>query len=90
MGKVINWELCKRFKFDITTEWHIHKPESVREKETHEILWDFERQTDQPITARRQDRVIIMGKNRTCRTVNFAVRAGHRLRIKETEKKDKS
>ena len=24
----------------------MHKPESVQEKETHKILWDFEKQTD--------------------------------------------
>ena len=39
--KVIHWELCKKFKFDFTTEWYKHKAESVLEKEMH-ILWDFE------------------------------------------------
>ena len=29
VGRVINWELCKRLKFDHTTKWYIHKPESV-------------------------------------------------------------
>ena len=27
-------ELCKKFKFDITTKWYIHKPESVLENTT--------------------------------------------------------
>ena len=33
----------------------MHKPESVLENETHEILWDFEIQTDHLISARRTD-----------------------------------
>ena len=29
----------------------MHKQEFVQEKETHKILWDFEKQTDHPIPA---------------------------------------
>ena len=29
----------------------MHKPESVLENETHKILWDFQIQTDHPISA---------------------------------------
>ena len=29
VGKVIHWELCKKFKFEHTTEWYIHKPEPI-------------------------------------------------------------
>ena len=25
VGKVINWELCKKLKFDHTTKWDMHK-----------------------------------------------------------------
>ena len=39
---VINWELCKRLKFDHTTKCYIHKQVSVRKNETHKILWDFD------------------------------------------------
>ena len=46
VGKVIHLELCKKLKFDHTTKWYMHKPESVQDNETHEILWDFEIQTD--------------------------------------------
>ena len=31
-GKVIHWELCKKFKFDQTDKWYIHNPISVLEK----------------------------------------------------------
>ena len=38
VGKVIHWELCKKFKFDHTNKWYIHKPESVQENETQNFL----------------------------------------------------
>ena len=47
-GKVIHWELCKKFKFD-------HKFESVPENETHILLWDFEIQTDHLTSVKRPD-----------------------------------
>ena len=31
-GKVINWKLCKRLKFDRADKWYVHKPESGRLK----------------------------------------------------------
>ena len=58
MGKVIHWELCKKFKLDQTNEWYMHKPESVQENETHKLLWNFEIQTDHSISARRPDVMI--------------------------------
>ena len=42
VGNVIYWELSKKMKFDHSTKWYMHKPESVLENETHQILWDFE------------------------------------------------
>ena len=29
VGKVNHWELYKKLKFDHTTRWYMHKPESV-------------------------------------------------------------
>ena len=46
MGKVIDWELCKKLKFDHINKWYMYKPESIRENEKHEILLDFEMKTD--------------------------------------------
>ena len=40
----------------------MHKPESVREKEAHKILWDFEIETDLLIPARRPDLQLINKK----------------------------
>ena len=58
MGKVI-WKSCKKLKFDDTTQWYKHKPESVLENETYKILWDFEIQKDCLIPAWRPDPVTI-------------------------------
>ena len=53
VGKVIHWELSKKLKFDYTTKWYKHKPESIVEYEMHKILWDFEIQMDHQIPATR-------------------------------------
>ena len=55
-------------------------------KMRHKLLWGFEIQTDHPISARRPDLIMINKKKRTCRIVYFAV---HRVKLKESEKKDK-
>ena len=64
MGKVIHWELSKKFKSDHTNKWYMHNPESVLENEAHKLPWDFEIQTDHLILARRPDLVIINEKER--------------------------
>ena len=38
VGKVIHWELCKKFKFDRTKKWDMYNPESVLENETNKLL----------------------------------------------------
>ena len=43
-------------------KWFMYKPESVLMNETHEILWDFEIQTDHLILARRPDLALINNK----------------------------
>ena len=74
----------------------MRKPHSVMENETQKVLKDFMIQTDQLIQARRPGLVIINKKKRrkkkkkkTCRLVDFAVPADHRVKIKESEKRDK-
>ena len=57
--KVINWELCKKSKFDNTTKWYKHNSHSVQENEMHKILWDFEIQTHHINPSRRSDLVLI-------------------------------
>ena len=55
----------------------------------HKILWDFEIQTDHPISSRRKDRVLINKKKRTCQLMGFAIPTEHEVKIKENEKTDK-
>ena len=90
VGKVIHWKMCKKFKFDHTNKWYMHNPAPVLENATHKLLWDFNILTDHLIPARRPDLIIInKKKKRTCKIVDFAVSADHRIKLKECEKKDK-
>ena len=65
------------------------QPSTVLENDSHKLLWDFNIQTDHLIPARRPDLIIINKKKRTCKIVDFAVPADHRIKQKECEKKDK-
>ena len=67
----------------------MHNPAPVLENDTQKLLWDFDIQTDHLISARRPDLIIINKKKRTCKIVDFAVPADHRIKLKECEKKDK-
>ena len=69
----------------------MHNPAPVLENDTHKLLWDFDIHTDHLIPARRPDLIIINKKKKkgTCKIVNFAVSADHRIKLKECEKKDK-
>ena len=86
MGKVIYWKLCKKFKFNHANKWYMHKLEPVLENETHKLLWDFEIQTDYLISASRPYN---QQKKRACQIAVFAVSADHRIKLKESEKKEK-
>ena len=81
--------MCKKFKFDHTNKWYIHNPAPVLENVTHKLLWDFNKQTDHLIPARRPDLIITNKKKRICKIINFAVSANHIINLKECEKKDK-
>ena len=89
VGNVIHWVLCKKLKFDHSNKGYMHNSEYVLENETHKLPWDFEIQTDHRISARRPDLIIINEKERTCRIVDFAIPADHRVKLKESEKRDK-
>ena len=89
VGKVIHWEMCKKFKFDHTNKSYMHNPALVLENDTHKLLWDFNIQTDNLILARRSDLIIINKKKRICKIVDFAVPADHRINLKECAKKYK-
>ena len=81
--------MCKKFRFDDTNQWYRHNLASVLENDAHQLLWDFDIQTDHLISTRRPDRIIINQKKRICKIGDFAVQADQRIKRKECEKKDK-
>ena len=95
-GGVIYMELFKKFRFDHTNKWYRHNQQSVLENETHKILSDFDIQTDNLMSAKWPDLVIVKKKKTTastkkkkkCRIVNFDVLADHRIKLKENKKRD--
>ena len=46
VGKVIHWELFKKFKFDHTNKLYKYNPVSVIENDTNKLLWGVDIQTD--------------------------------------------
>ena len=86
LEKVIFYELCKKLKFDHSTEWYMYKLESVLENETYKVLCDFERQTDHLIPTKRPDLMIISKKQKPCSKVDFAVSENNIVKIKENKK----
>ena len=64
VGMVIHSEMCKKFKFDHTNKWFMHNPAPVLVNYSQKLLWDFNIQTDQLISARRPDLIVINNKKR--------------------------
>ena len=64
LGKVIHWEMCKKFKFDHANKWHMHNPAPFLEIDAGKLLSDFDIQTDHLISARRPDLIIINNKKK--------------------------
>ena len=87
-GKVIHWELYKKFQFDHTNKWYMHNRTSVMENDTHNLLCDFDIQMDHLISSRRPD-LIIIHKRRGHAIVDFPVPADHRIKFLKSEKKNK-
>ena len=81
--------MCRKFQFDHTNKWYMHNPAPVLENDSHKLLWDLNIQTDHLIPARRPDLIIIDKKKSISKIVDFAVPADHRIKLKESEKKDK-
>ena len=65
------------------------QPRICPEELNTQRLWDSEIQTDHQIWTRQENLIIINKKERTFRIMNFAVPADHRIKLKESEKKDK-
>ena len=89
VGKVIHRELSKKFQFNHTNKWYMHNSEPVLENVIQKVFRDFEIQTDHLISARWSDLLIVNRKKKTCQIVDFAIPADHRIKLKESEKRDK-
>ena len=89
MGKGIHWEWRKRLKFGHAVKWHIHKPKSVQENESHKILWNFKIQINHPIPVRKSDLVLKNKKKIASHLVDFDVPVEHKGTVKECETQDK-
>ena len=90
VGKVIHWDMCKKFKFDHTNKWYMHNPAPVQENNTDKLLWDFDIHRSPNFDQKtRPNNNQKKKKKRTCKIVDFAVSPYHRIKLKECEKKDK-
>ena len=61
----------------------------MKETDTHKLRWDFDIKTAHLISARRLEFIVINKKKKTYKSVDFAVPADHRIKLKESEKKEK-
>ena len=67
----------------------MRNPAAVLENDAHKLQWDFDIQTDHLILARRAELIVIKNnKKRTYKIVDLVVPADHRIKLKESEKKD--
>ena len=64
VGKVILWEMCKKFQSDHTNKCYMHNPSPVLENHTNKLVWDFNIQMEKFIQARRPDLIIINKKKK--------------------------
>ena len=76
-GKVIHWELCKRF--DHSTKLYMHKPKAILENRTHKIL----------LISEKRLGLALINKKKSCYLVDFVVPVDPRGKIEESEKRDK-
>ena len=67
VGKVIHWEMYKKFRLDHANKWYMDNAAPVLENDTHKLLWDFDIQTDHLISARRPDLIIINKKRESAK-----------------------
>ena len=87
VGKVIYWEMCKKFKFDHASKWYMHNSAPVLENDTRKLLWDFDIQTDNLNFGQKTRPHNNQQKKKICKIVDFAVPADHRIKLKECEKR---
>ena len=83
VGKVIYWEMCRKFLFDHTNKWYMHNPSTCPRKW---LLWNFSKQTDPLIPARRPD-LIIINKKKKRESAKLSTLLSRRTTERENEDK---
>ena len=78
--------MCEEFKFDHTKKWDMHNPPSVLENDTYTPIGLTRRSPNLGQKTRPYNN---QQKKKTRKIVDFAVPANHRIKLKESEKKDK-
>ena len=89
MGKVIHWELRKKFEFDHMKKWYWLNLKSFLENETHKIHWDFEMQTVHLISARQLDLVEVNKNKRKNLSTSGLCRSGWPQSKTERKRKER-
>ena len=86
VGKVIHWDLGKKFKFNHTNKWNMLNPKSVLENEKTNFSGILRHNLG--LTARpsdtQQKKKKKKKKKRSCRIVDFTVPADNRVKRKES------
>ena len=83
--------MCKKFKFDHSNKFYMYNPASALENDTHinssgTLTYT---QNDSPnLGQKTRPHCNQQQKQRTCEIVDFVVPADHRIKLKESEKKD--
>ena len=87
VGKVIHWELSKKSKFNHTSKWYVQT--RIRPGKWHVQtslgFWD----TNGTPNFSQMTRLGDSEKKGTCQRVDIAVPADHKVKLKESEMRDK-
>ena len=88
VGRIIHWELCRRYGVECTEKCYNHIPESVLENKKSKILWDFRIQTDQQLHHNRPDIVLHDKEKNECKIMDASCPFDERVIDREEEKKE--
>ena len=89
VGKVIHWELCKKSIFGHTNKWFCTETQNLSRKMRRtklSVILIYKRITESGHDGldleKRKER------KRICQIVDFTIPADHRVKLKESEKRD--
>ena len=89
VGRYVHWQFCEKLGFNRARPRYEHEPESVIKNENFKILWDFTKQCDHMIEARRPDIVVVDKVKKETVIIDVAIPGDTRVCDKEREKIEK-